>query len=294
MPTRVRPRSAINGWAVVISPRAASRMVCVCTVSRSRVRDRVARVKSSKRSRSVTVRPGRFAARIRRVTRSTRPARVASTSSGGVRAAPDRALRPDRAAALADHDRPRIAVVRERVEMPAGGDPEDRDQFRLVQPRDVPDGPDAVLMEFLRRDRTDAPQHLHVQRMQEVQLAFGRARAAARPAWRPGWRPSPGTWSGRCPTVIGRPTFSSTDARSRRAIVHRRAADLVQPADVEERLVDRDALDEREWCPGTPRRPPCWPPSRPTSAATTTIASGHSSRAIRPPIAVRTPRAFAS
>ena len=53
-------------------------MACVWAVGYGIVCDRVTRVKSSKRRRSTTVRPARPAARIRRVTRSTSAARVAS------------------------------------------------------------------------------------------------------------------------------------------------------------------------------------------------------------------------
>ena len=47
------------------------------------------------------------------------------------------------------------------------------------------------------------------------------------------------------PTVSGSPTCSRTAVRSRVAISKRRAGDRLQAADVEERLVDRDALDGR-------------------------------------------------
>ena len=47
------------------------------------------------------------------------------------------------------------------------------------------------------------------------------------------------------PTVIGRPTRSSTSRRSRTAISVGVPTNAVQPADIEERLVDRDAFDER-------------------------------------------------
>ena len=47
------------------------------------------------------------------------------------------------------------------------------------------------------------------------------------------------------PTVIGSPTRASTSARSRPGDLHRRAGDPPQPADVEERLVDRQPLDQR-------------------------------------------------
>ena len=48
------------------------------------------------------------------------------------------------------------------------------------------------------------------------------------------------------------------------------------------------------WCPRRPRTPPCSPRSRPSKRGGTTIACGHSRRACRPPIAVRTPHALAS
>ena len=60
------------------------RTVSVWAVARGSVCDRVARVKSSKRNRSTTVRPTRPAARKRRVTRSTSPTTTASRASGVV------------------------------------------------------------------------------------------------------------------------------------------------------------------------------------------------------------------
>lgn len=58
-PTNVRPRWEMSGAAPATSRRAAARMGDVADVAHGRVRDRVARVKSSKRSRSTTVRPVR-------------------------------------------------------------------------------------------------------------------------------------------------------------------------------------------------------------------------------------------
>ena len=60
-----------------------------------------------------------------------------------------------------------------------------------------------------------------------------------------------------------------------------RARDPLHPAHVEERLVDREPLDQRRRVARRPRRPPCSPRSRPTCAAATTTASGHSRRACR-------------
>ncbi len=50
------------------------------------------------------------------------------------------------------------------------------------------------------------------------------------------------------------------------------------------------SLDQRRGVARRPRTPPCWPRSRRTCGAATTIARGHSRRASAPPIAVRTPK----
>ena len=60
----------------------------MCAVGRGKVRERVARVKSSNRSRRTTVRPTRRARRRRRATPSTRAIRIASISSGERRPRP--------------------------------------------------------------------------------------------------------------------------------------------------------------------------------------------------------------
>lgn len=87
-PTRVsRPRSA-PGTAPSSSDRAVPRMAPVWAVGQGRVRDRAARDRSAKRSRSTTVRATRRAARSRRATRSARATSEASTTAG------DRPLHP--------------------------------------------------------------------------------------------------------------------------------------------------------------------------------------------------------
>ena len=67
-------------WPGETSRRAAARMGAVDDVDHGKVCDRVARVKSSKRSRSTTVRPVRPAARMRPVMRSIRPTATVSIS----------------------------------------------------------------------------------------------------------------------------------------------------------------------------------------------------------------------
>ena len=86
-------RSRSSAGAVASSAASAARIVAVCAVGPGSVCERVAREKSSKRSRSTTVRPTRPAARMRRVTRSTRPTSVASMVAGRRRRPAERALR---------------------------------------------------------------------------------------------------------------------------------------------------------------------------------------------------------
>ena len=98
-PTSVIPRSAISGAAAPSSDRAASSTASVRAVARLSVCERVAREKSPKRSRNTTVRPTRWAARIRRITRSTSPASIASTSGS------ERGVRPSARCAPIDRRR---------------------------------------------------------------------------------------------------------------------------------------------------------------------------------------------
>ena len=215
-------------------------------VAWDRVCERVAREKSSKRSRSTTVRPTRPAARSRRVDAvdEADEDRVERRPATCGRAA-ERALGADRAAAAADPHRPGIAVVGQRVEVPARRPAEDRDQRRLGELGDLADGRDPAIVELVGGRPARRP-------------------TAARPAagWRNASSPSGGTTSSpsglatplatlarnlvrATPTVIGRPTRSRTSRRSRAAISVGRAGDPPQPADVEERLVDREPFDQR-------------------------------------------------
>ncbi len=65
-------------------------------------------------------------------------------------------------------------VVREREQVPARRLSEQRDEGALGQPRDFTDGADGALSQLLRRDRTDTPQALDRERVQERQLTVGR------------------------------------------------------------------------------------------------------------------------
>jgi hypothetical protein len=76
------PRSSIIGSDALSRPRAVASTTRVSDVGREMLCERVAREKSSKRSRSTTVRHVRRPPRRRRARRSTMPTRIASSSSG--------------------------------------------------------------------------------------------------------------------------------------------------------------------------------------------------------------------
>ena len=178
-PARCRPACtpwrSIIGRAATSSARAVARIGSVASVASVSVCDRVARVKSSKRRRRTTVRQQRRPVRSRRVTRSTSAdqPRVERLRRAR-RAAAERALRPDRAAPAAGHHPPRVAVVRQGVELAPGRPSRELDERALAQRRDLADRDDPARAQLRRGDRTHAPQPLHRQRMQEGQLAVGR------------------------------------------------------------------------------------------------------------------------
>ena len=119
--------------ATATRSRTAARIVGVRAVDRTRVCDRLTRVKSSNRSRSTTVRPSRPALRIRPVTRSTSPMTTASISAIGAGRGPSRAANRSNRRRLPTCTRARIAVVGQRVQVPAGRLTQDGDQPGLVQ-----------------------------------------------------------------------------------------------------------------------------------------------------------------
>ncbi len=90
------------------------------------------------------------------------------------RLAAERSLRADRSAAAARLDRPGIAIVRERVQVTAGGPAEQPDERRLGELRDVADASDAARAELRGRRGTDAPQPFDRKRMEERELAVRR------------------------------------------------------------------------------------------------------------------------
>src|SRR5581483_4649634 len=85
--------------------------------------------------------------------------------------APERALRPDRAPPAADPDGTRVAVVRQRVHVPAGGAAEQPDERLLRQVCDLGDGRHADGAELRGGRGADAPEPLDRQRPEEGELA---------------------------------------------------------------------------------------------------------------------------
>ena len=221
-----------------------ARIGSVCWVACASVCDRVAREKSSKRSRSTTVRHTRRAPRSRRARRSTSPTTTASRASGRSAPAAERALRAHRAPAAADLDRPRVAVVGEGVELAARRPPDHRHQRGLGEPRDLADARDPALAQLVGGDRAHAPQPLDRQQVQEGELAAGRHHEQA-------------VGLGHAAGHLGeelRPRHADRDrqadpledlAAQAHGDVHRRPRDPAHPADVEEGLVDREPLDQR-------------------------------------------------
>ena len=222
------------------------RIVWVCAVASGSVCERVARVKSAKRSRSTTVRPTRPAAAHpagHPVDRGRPGSRRAPPAARGRR--PERPLRADRAAPAADLDRARVAVVGQRVQVPAGGPAEHRRPApprRARRPRRPCGCPGACSFAAV----TGPTPHSR-------STGSGCRNAS-----------SPSGGDDQQPVRLGHPAGHlgqelgaghadrdrqadplGTVAAQPRGDLQRRPRDPAQPADVEERLVDGDALDQR-------------------------------------------------
>ena len=128
--------------------------------------------------------------------------------------------------------------------MPPRGAPEESDQHVLVELRDLAHGRDPAPPELLRRHPADAPEPLDRKRMQEPELVARRheeetvrLRNAARDLGEE-LRP-------RDPDRDRQPDLLQHLAAEPRRDLDRRPGQAPQAADVEERLVDRQPLDER-------------------------------------------------
>ncbi len=172
---RVSPRTSIIGMTLASRSRAAARMAAVLAVGWGSVWERVAREKSSKRRRRTTVRPIRPAGphapgdavdqpdehHVDGLDRSAASARARAATPIEPRRRPTCTGRGSRLWARACRCRP---DARPSMATSAG----------LGQPGDVGHGGDAPGVQLLRRDRADAPQALHRQRVEEGELAVGR------------------------------------------------------------------------------------------------------------------------
>jgi hypothetical protein len=154
------------------------------------------------------------------------------------------ALRPDRAPPPTRAHRPGIAVVGQGVDVAARRRPEDRRQRALAGAGGIADGGDGAGVQPRGGGRADAPQPLHRERVQEGQLVLGRhheqavglGHRAGHLGQRPGARHADGDRQADA--------LADLAAQAHRDLLGR-ARDPLQPADVEERLVDRQLLDPR-------------------------------------------------
>ena len=160
------------------------------------------------------------------------------------RPATERALSSDRAATPPDTHGARIPVVRKGVQLPARRTPEHRDEQRLVETGDLPDGADSTAVELLGGDAADSPQPLDRKWMQERELAVRRneretvrLRDRARHL-REELRPGDPDGDREPDLLEHPPTQPRRDLR-------RPAREPLETANVEERLVDRQPFDER-------------------------------------------------
>ena len=243
-PMSVIPRSRIIGIAASSRTLPTARIVSVRAVASQSVCDLVARVKSSNRSRRTTVRQTRWAARSLRASRSTSATRSVSSASG------DRGLRPSaRCVPIERRRRPtwtrrgsRLWARAWRCRPPAR--PSIRTSAASPSCATCPTVVIECAAELARRDRPDAPQPFDRKRVEELQLAVGRHQQQT-----VGLRDTAGHLREEL-----RPRDSHRDrhadlledlsSQSDRDL-HGRARDPPQSTDVEERLVDRQPLDER-------------------------------------------------
>ena len=193
----------------------------------------------------MTVRPARSADRMRRVTRSTSAA-VMPSSSACVRG-----RRPSACWEPIERRRRRACTGRgsqlwaSECRCRPDALPSIATSSVSSERRDLADSADALGPQLVRRDRPDAPEPFDRQGMQEVAVRVRVRRATARRAWRHRSRPWRGTSCAATPTVIGRPTSSHHVLGAGAAICDGCARDPGQARDVEERLVDRQRLDQR-------------------------------------------------
>ena len=179
---------------------------------------------------------------MRRVTRSTSATRLASISAWEWGGRPEGALRSHGAAPAPRLDRPGVAVVGECVQLAAGRAAEHRHQQLRRLGCQLTDGADAVVVELLGGDPADAPHLLHGERVEKAQLAVGRHHQQA---------VGLGDTAGDLGQELGaghadrdrQPDVGQDRATEPGGDLARGAGEVLEPAHVEERLVDRQPLD---------------------------------------------------
>ena len=244
MPIMVMPRSSSIGIAAARSSRAAASSTAVSSVGRDSVCERVAREKSVKRMRRTTVRPRRPARRMRRLTRSTRPTRAASRNSG------DHGRRPNARCAPTERRRRRGCTRRgsrlwaSACSLRPAARPTIATRVSSSSRATSPNGGDPVRPQPARGGRADAPQALDRQRVQEGELALRRddqqAVRLGDAARHLGQELGAGDADGDRQADLA----ADGPAQAKRDL-DRGAGDPLHPAHVQERLVDREALDQR-------------------------------------------------
>jgi len=180
--------------------------------------------------------------------------------------------------------------VGEGVEVPARRSPEHRDERRLFALGDLADGGDPPFAQLPGGDRTDPPESLDRERVEKGELAVRRHHEPivrlGHPAGDLGEELGP-----RHPDR-DRQTDPLADLSPQPCgDLRRRARDPLEPAHVEERLIDREPLDERR---GPFKDLDLLASAYADIRGEMTTACGHKRRAWAPPIAVRTPHALAS
>jgi hypothetical protein len=156
----------------------------------------------------------------------------------------ERALRAQRAPPAAHLHGPRVAVVRQAVEVASGCASDDRDESRLGETGDLLDGRDPEAAELAGGDGPHPPEPLDREAVEKRELELGRHDQQAVGFGHAARDLGEELGSGDADRDREPDALADVEAQPRRDL-EGRARDAFQPADVEERLVDRQALHQR-------------------------------------------------
>ena len=163
---------------------------------------------------------------------------------GRARAAAERALRADGSASLRGVDRARIPQPGQRVQVRAGRLAEQPLGRGLFELGELTDGADAEPVQLLGGDGADAPQPFHGRGRRNSCSRSGSTTSSPS-----GLLTALATLARNLvraiPTEMARPTSARTRCPQSHRDLLGRAGDAPEPADLQERLVDRQSLDER-------------------------------------------------